>query len=584
MPSTVAQVLDTGQEQRHTQTYDASGRLQSLTDPAGRTFSFLYAANGIDLTSIRNNLLNSEQVAAMTYNSIHLPLTYTDYAGQTYSLTYNAFGQLTSLKRPDGATMNLTYDAQGFLMQVARAGTAYQETYSYDAANRLRTWTSTDGYTLTLDYDNLDRLTKITYPDGTSDSVVIDRLDVIEDHDRMGRVTKYSYDPDGQLLYVTDPANRTTVLSWCACGVLSQLTDPLGHQTTWLRDGLNRVVGRQINGQTSVLYDYDGSGRLIRRTDALNQATVYSYNVDDTLAAINYQNAAHPTPGVQYQWDFFYPRVAQMTDGFATTTYSYNPTGVPGAGHLASIAAISSGCPMSGSPIACAPPEPNHTISFQYDGVGRQVGRAVDGVSLTTSYDALDRVATSTSPLGTFTASYVGSSHRVTALTYPNGQGPTLSYLDAAHDFQLARLRWGPAAGSFNLSQFDYSYDIAHDQRLGITWHDASNQAGRFFNFTYDAAKQLLGRQQTTDPSQPPTSVLHLFAFGYDQAGNRTSETIDNTLATATFDGANQLVAIERGLTLKARAAIAAARARTDPPRPDPRRAPGAGRKQGGQQ
>jgi hypothetical protein len=172
----------------------------------------------------------------------------------------------------------------------------------------------------------------------------------------------------------------------------------------------------------------------------------------------------------------------------------------------------------------------------------------------------------------------------LTALAYPNGQGPTLTYLDAAHDFRLSRLRWGPAAGSFNLSQFDYSYNAAHDQIAGITWHDASNQNGRFFNFNYDVAKQLLGRQQTTDPSQPPTSLLHLFAFGYDQTGNRTSEMIDSTLATATFDGANQLVAIERGLAPSAQAAIAAVRARTDPAPPDPRRVPGTGRKPGGRQ
>lgn len=547
-PTSVAQVLDTGQEQRYSATYDSSGRLQTWIDPVGRRYSFHYAANGIDLTSIRNDLPNGgqgEQMAAFTYNSAHLPLTLTDYAGQTYTMIYNAFGQPTSFRRPDGVTTSFTYDAQGFLAQVARAGTSYRETYTYDAANRLRTWTSTDGYTLTLDYDDLDRLTKITYPDGTSDSVVLDRLDVAEIHDRMGRVSSFVYDSADRLVAATDPAGRTTTFSWCGCGALEQLTNSMGSRTNWLRDGLGQVTGEVIDGQIAVLYGYDGSGRRVGRRDALNQITGYSYNVDNTLSAVTYQSAVHPTPGVTYQWDFFYPRLANMNDVFGTTTYAYNPAGVPGAGQLASITA----------------PAPNHTIAFQYDSLGRKIGRTLDGASVAATYDTEDRVATIVSPLGTFTASYDGTSSRLTGLTYPNGQGPALSYLDAAHDFRISRLRWGPAAGTFNLSQFDYTYDSAHDQLQSLTWHDASNQAGRFFNFTYDETKRLTARQQTTDPLQPPTTLLHTMAFGYDSAGNRTSETSDSTASMSVFNGANQIVSIRRGLTTKALAAIEAARA-----------------------
>ncbi|MDP9120205.1 MAG: hypothetical protein M3O15_02370 [Acidobacteriota bacterium] len=507
VPAATAQVLDTGQEQRSVRSYDASGRLQRMTDPLGRTYSFQYAANGIDLASVRNDLLNGgkgELMVALSYNSIHRPLAMTDYGGQMWSATYNGFGQTTSLSRPDGATTNLTYDAQGFLTKVARAGTSFQETYAYDVANRVRTWTATDGYLLTFDYDSLDRLTKITYPDGTTEAVVFDRLDVAEFHDRMGRVARYQFDPARRLVAATDPANRTSTSSWCSCGAISQLTDPLGHQTTWQRDGLNRVIGKQIDGRTTVLYDYDGSGRLVRRTDALNQATLYSYYADDALAAVSYQNAVHPTPSVFYQWDLFYPRLALMTDGFGTTSYSYYPAGVVGAGRLARIAA----------------PAPDHALTFQYDVVGRRISSAIDGVASARAFDAQDRVVSLVNPLGTFLASYDGSSGRLSGLTYPNGQGPTFSYLDAAHDFRLSRLRYGPPAANFNLSQFDYAYDDAHEQIFGLVWHDEGNQAGRFFSFSYDAARQLTGRQQTTDPSLPGTpAVLHTTGFGYDQAG-----------------------------------------------------------------
>ncbi len=561
-PTVTATVLDTGQTQTSTSSYDSSGRPLTYADPAGRSYNYLYAANGIDLIKVLAAQLDGggtgitwagEQLAALTYNSVHEPLTYVDYAGQRSTFTYNGLGEMTSAQRPDGVTTNYTYDSRGFLIQKAIAGTTYQETYTYDSANRLLTWTSTDGYTLTFRYDSLDRLTQITYPDGTVDQVVFNKLDVVAYQDRMGRVTTYAYDAADRLATVTDPAGRTTTYSWCGCGTLSQVADPRGYLTTWMLDGLNRVVGKQVNGATVALFAYDDAGRLIRRTDGLGQVTNYSYTVDNRLAAITYQNSVHATPGVQYFYDQYYPRLTMMTDAFGSTLYGYNPAGSVGAGQIASITA----------------PAPNHTITFQYDVNGRRVGQTVDGVAQTRAYDSEDRLTTLASPLGTFTATYVGSSNRMATLSYPNGQGAAYSYLGPTQDFRLSQVVWGSTANGPNLSQFSYSYDPAHQQIVGLSWFDVDNPAGRFFNFTYDGAQQLIARQQTTDPAQSPVTTLHTYAAGYDPSGNRTSETIDTALSTATYDGANQLLTLDSGLSLQAQAAMQQLRARRPaaPPR-----------------
>jgi YD repeat-containing protein len=312
------------------------------------------------------------------------------------------------------------------------------------------------------------------------------------------------------------------------------------------------VIGKQVNGATMALYGYDDAGRLIRRTDALNQTTNYAYTDDDRVAAISYTSSTHATPGVQFEYDLYYPRLVTMTDAFGSTVYTYNPVGTLGAGQIASITA----------------PAPNHTISFQYDVIGRRIGETLDGIVQTRTYDSEDRLATLSSPLGTFAASYAGSSRRMTALSYPNGQGVAYTYLDVLHDLRLSQATWGSTATGFNLSQFNYSYDAAHQQIVGLTWHDLDNPTGRFFNFTYDGAQQLLSRQQTTDPTKSPVTTLHTDAFGYDASGNRTSETLDSALSTATYDGANQLIAIERGLTLQGEDAIRQLRARQAPPPP----------------
>ncbi len=576
-PTRIAQVLDNGQQQVFAQTYDTAGRLQTVTDPLGRKASYHYAANGIDLVAVRNDLPNGtsgEQLLAATYTAAHQPATVTDYAGQTYTGNYNAYGQLTSVRRPDGATTNLTYDARGFLTQVARAGTSFAETYTYDAANRVRTWTSTDGYTLTFDYDNLDRLMRITFPDATTYSVVLDRLDVAEIHDRLGRVSRFAYDAADRLVSSTDPAGRTTGYSWCGCGTLDQLTDPLGHRTRWLRDGLDRTVGRQLNDRTVALFDYDGSGRLIRRTDAMGQSASYTYALDNKPLGITYQSAARPTAAVAYQWDALYPRLALVSDGTGTTTYTYYPAGVAGAGKVSSIAT----------------PAPGHSLTFQYDLLGRRTSYAVDGAAVISTFDAEDRLTTVGGPLGTFTATYDGASDRPTSITYPNGMGPALTYSDAAHDFRVSRLRWGPAGASYNLSQFDFTYDAAEDKLASLAWHDATNSSGAFFSFAFDPAGQLIGRLQTSDPSLARGSVLHALAYGYDLVGNRTSETSDTAISLSTFGADDQQIAIERGLSEEALRAIHSARARravapsSTQPSTQPSPQPAARTPQGGRQ
>ncbi len=563
-PTVTATVLDSGQTRAYTYAYNSSGRPYNYTDPTGRTYSYEYAANGIDMIRALATQLDGggpgitwagEQLATLTYNSQHEPLTYTDYANQRSTFTYNGFGEMTSVQRPDGVTTNFTYDGHGFLTRKAIAGTSYQETFTYDSADRLLTWTSTDGYTLTLSYDALDRLTRITYPDGTMDQVIYDKLDVVAYQDRMGRVTTYAYDAADRLASVTDPAGRTTTYSWCGCGALSQVADPRGVLTTWMLDGLNRVIGKQVNGATVALFTYDDAGRLIQRTDGLGQITNYSYTVDDRLAGVGYQNSVHTTPGVQYFYDQYYPRLAMMTDAFGSTTYTYNPAGSVGAGQVASITA----------------PAPEHTIIFQYDVDGRRIGKTVDGLAQTQTYDSQDRLSSWENSLGTFTATYAGSSNRMATLSYPNGQGAVFSYLGGTQDFRLSQVVWGSTGNGPNLSQFGYSYDAAHQQVVGLSWFDINSPTGRFFNFTYDPAQQLTARQQTTNPAQSPVTTQHSYTFGYDASGNRTSETFDTALSTAAYDGANQLIRLDTGLSLQAQAAMQQLRAHSSavpPPSP----------------
>jgi YD repeat-containing protein len=95
VPTHIGRVLDDGTTQLYTYAYNGFGHVTNSIDPVGRTFSYIYDTNGIDLLEERQTRLGqNELLAKATYNSQHRPLTATDAAGQTTTYTYNARGQV----------------------------------------------------------------------------------------------------------------------------------------------------------------------------------------------------------------------------------------------------------------------------------------------------------------------------------------------------------------------------------------------------------------------------------------------------------------------------------------------------------
>ncbi|MGH7967915.1 MAG: hypothetical protein ACREIC_04225, partial [Limisphaerales bacterium] len=97
LPAHIGRVLDDGTTQLYTYGYNAFGHVTNSIDPLGRTLSFLYDTNGIDLLEVRQTRGgNNELLAKMAYNSQHLPVTLIDAAGQATKCSYNARGQMLS--------------------------------------------------------------------------------------------------------------------------------------------------------------------------------------------------------------------------------------------------------------------------------------------------------------------------------------------------------------------------------------------------------------------------------------------------------------------------------------------------------
>ena len=523
-PTHVGRVLDDGSTQLYTYAYDGFGHVTNSIDPVGRTFSYLYAGNGIDLLEVRQTRAgNNELLFRATYNAQHLPLTKTDAAGQTNTFTYNARGQLLTETNPKGETTAFTYDTNGYLIAVdgPLPGTNDVVRMTYDAAGRTLTKADVSGYTVTFEHDNLDRLTKITHPDATFSRFTYDRLDMVTSRDRAGRQTLFEYDNVQQMKKKTDSLGRETLFDWCRCGDLRSLTDAMGRTTSWHTDVQGRVIGKQYGDGSLVRYVYENtSSRLLQKIDEKQQISHFTYNLDNTIKSVAYANAAVPTPGVNYTYDPNYKRTLSMTDGSGTTLYSYHPvttTPTLGANQLATVDG----------------PLPNDTITYGYDELGRRFSTAINGIASMMVYDASGRIVSETNALGIFTHTYDGASSRVLTNVFPNGLIMERAYGGDLEDHELQRITH--KAGATAISEFLYGHDhLAH--RI-TTWSQrAGTQTPDLHTFGYDAADQLLSATITNSGN-----LINTFAYAYDPAANRLIEQVGLSNFTATHNALNQI-------------------------------------------
>ena len=556
-PAKVGRILDDGSSQIYKYEYNTLGKVTRETDPVGRTKTYTYDTNGIDLLQVRQvNGQDTELLASYTYDSQHQPLTVTDASGQTTTYTYLADGRPQTVvtpprNGPNGQPLSVaerttTYSyyadnaptGAGRLQTITGPTTAQGSpttTYSYDGYGRMATVTDPDGYSLSYEYDALDRRTKVSYPDGTYEQTTYNRLDEEGRRDRLGRWSHAFHDALRRVVATRDALGRTTQYQYGGSGCpscggggseLSAIIDPNGNATRWDYDVQGRVTTETRADSAQWIYGYEATtGRLKTVTDPNGNVKTHTYNLDNKIQSLTYTVAGGTaaTAGVSYTYDPVYGRVVTMTDGTGVTTYGYNPITSPptlGAGMLASV----------DGPLA------DDTVFYSYDELRRAATHGLSAFSSTASYDALGRMAALVSPVGSFAYSYDGVTTRPQSLSYPNGQSTNYTYFPNAGDHRLQQLKH-LTPGAATISQYDYTHDAVGNI---TTW---SQQVGanpaKLYTLGYDAADQLTSAV-VSGPNPLPTPSR--FAYAYDSAGNRTAQQLDDAVMGASHNNRNQLV------------------------------------------
>jgi RHS repeat-associated protein len=290
-------ISQSGPEGTSTYGYDALGRMNSIIDFAGRSFSFGYDEMSHLVAITRPGGIKD----AMTYDLAgRLASRVTTTGSSTiasYVPTYDAAGRTSAITRLDG-TETIVHDPAGQVTSVSGPNRP-SETYTYDAAgNRITGPSSANG---TLTYDANNRL--------LSDAK-----------------STYSYDNEGRLATRTDIATgQVTTYKWNGRGQLVSIQRPDGSTTSFSYDPLARRV--EVNAAGTVTrYAYAG-GSLVAELDSLGKATNRYLSLPGLDQPLESEVAGQP---------YYYAQDGQgnvvgvvNSAGAAVDSYSYGAFGQP---------------------------------------------------------------------------------------------------------------------------------------------------------------------------------------------------------------------------------------------------------------
>ena len=328
-----------------TYTYDAVGNLETVTDPAGQTTGlftqyFYDARNRLTdandpIAGNRNNRgytvswtydpagnkkselrANDQLITYDTYDPMnrlmHLRVQRDEGVMDETFMWYDFAGNMTMLWDPrgEGCTYFYIYDWMNRRTDAAYLGKIEsQESYHYDFANNMDTYTNRAGGVRTIIYDNRNRETSSSWSDGsTGRSLTYDPVGNITMARTTGQDTvECEYDFRNRKKSETQIAGigvRWTVgYTYDADSNRKTLTHPAGHAFTHWYNTRNQLRSVTDNIGDVVTYAHDLNGNRTTRTLRNGTSTTYAPDALNRPMWIEHRRGATPFGRFEYHFD-----------------------------------------------------------------------------------------------------------------------------------------------------------------------------------------------------------------------------------------------------------------------------------------
>ncbi|MFJ4796331.1 DUF6531 domain-containing protein [Kitasatospora purpeofusca] len=469
--------------------------------------------------------------------------------GRGWAFPYSAslvVGQsVVSFRAEDGSQTDYAVQADGSLNPTRpyvhsklqktadgyRLTTPEQRQLLFDAGGRLTAMRDAAGIGLSMAYTD-GRLTGIT--DAAGHNVALGYTGTLLTAVALpgGRTVAYQYTGD-RLTGVTDLRGKTTTYGYNATsGLLTTVTDPLGHVVT--------------------TNTYDGNGRVAQQVDALGGTTTFGY---DDAQSTTY--VTHPDGGI---WTLAYNGgvVSWQSDPYGKTTRytydtSFNRTSVTDPnGNTWTFTHDANGNVLTGT----APAPVSVTETWTYDG-NNNVATHKDGRNNTTTYtyNTANQLLDTTDALGgmaNWTYTPLGA---LATVTTPRGAITTYGYDTAANRTSVTTSMWEKTTFGYDTAGRVTSKTDPRGNTPGAT------AATYTTTYTYDPGGLLTSMTEpvvgttayTYDDAGNLTTVKDPLGattvYGYDPAGNRTRVTdTGGSTTTSAYDPAGNLISVKDAL------------------------------------
>lgn len=524
-----------------TSVYDTSGNQSQITLPSGAVRTWTYNTQNLPLTAV------DELGRATTYawNSNRTLTSATSATGVTTTFAYNTRGQQTSVMIPDldgtgpltAATVTSVYDTLGRrTSQTNPDGST--KTWTYNSIDQVESVTDESSRTTTYQYSWMGRVAAIILPDPDGNGP-LPQPTVAYNFDGLGRVNgefqnnvllkTYTYDVNNQVSSTTliDPdgtgplTDATSTITYDLLGRAISQTNSAGTTSTVTYDAAGLVLtstgpdpdgsGPQLAAVTT--YSYDALGRTKTVTDALGGITTLSYN------AAGFQTSV--TNALGYSASSTYNVAGQVltsTNALGeTTSFAYDAYGNTTSVTLPD---------PDGSGDLPAP-----VMTSTYDVLGRMISStSPDGGVSTVQYDINGRTIKQTAPDGSFVTMVYDVAGQVTSQTVTGSGASPLSLTSTISYDGLGRAVSATDPAGTVSSVYD-----ANGNLVSVT--DATGQSS---TFEYDKWGR---RIKSTDALGHSTTVVfnaagltqsvidglnHATTYAYDNSGRLTSSTDAN--------------------------------------------------------
>ena len=475
------------------ETYNASGKLTSVTNRAGLTQTLVYDPQErlSQVTDPFGRKLN------FTYDAQNRITGMTDPAGGAYVYAYDGNNNLVSVRYPDGTTRGYVYENTAFphaLTGIIDENGVRFATWVYNASGLAISSEHAGGVDkVTLSYDFTTGVTTVT--------------------DALGSKTAYSYGASfgaARPVSVTRPTTAPNNRSYDANGNVKTYVDNKGTVATYIYD-LNRNLetSHQLSPiSPTVTTTWHSTFRLPTGISDPFRGSFFSYDAKGNLLIKTVSGLIGPFTYNTRTWTYTYNSSGQVltvdgprSDVQDVATFTYDAQGnlatIKNAlGHVTSITRYD----VHGRPLSVT--DPNGLVTtLAYDARGRLTSRDVGGEATSYAYDAVGNLVKITVPDGSFLAYSYDAAHRLIGIS--DRLGNRIAYTLNAVGKRVKEEVFDPAntLTRTHARSFDVLNRLAKD--IG-----AQNQTTMF---SYDANNNLLS---ITDPLSNTTQ------YSYDTLNN----------------------------------------------------------------